>query len=114
MNVSFEQQQVYHVKKPLQFGVVEVSLCVCLPLSVRGGTNNFRGTVAGVISFIFWFVAMVKELASLCIASLGGLVFGLGAAISVYRTVRNTPGSIEPNPRDNLYKLQRAHTNTAG
>jgi len=52
-------------------------------------------------------------LATNCIVSMSGLLFGLGFAVSLARNAKKTAGIVQPNPTDILYKLQRAHANTA-
>jgi len=53
------------------------------------------------------------ETAILCIALLGLLLFGLGLAVSLTRGSTNTVSGFNPDPTDRLYKMVRAHGNTA-
>lgn len=47
-----------------------------------------------------------------CIALLGLLVFGLGFAVSGTRGSTHKTIGFDPDPRDRLHKLVRAHANT--
>ena len=51
--------------------------------------------------------------ALICIALLGFLLFGLGIAVSRKRGSTNTIAGHSTDPADPLYKLVRAHGNTA-
>jgi len=51
--------------------------------------------------------------AMLCTALLGLLVFGLGFGVSLTRGATNTTSGYNPDPTDRLYKMIRAHGNTA-
>ncbi len=51
--------------------------------------------------------------AVICIALLGALVFGLGFAVSLTRGRVDTVSGYSPDPTDSLYKIVRAHGNTA-
>src|SRR5258706_8181618 len=51
--------------------------------------------------------------AMLCTALLGLLVFGLGMGVSLTRGATNTTSGYNPDPTDRLYKMIRAHGNTA-
>jgi len=51
--------------------------------------------------------------ALVCIAILGLLVFGLGLAVSLTRSQTNTAAGSSGDPSDPLYKMVRAHGNTA-
>lgn len=53
------------------------------------------------------------QIAVICTALLGLLLFGLGLAISMTRTSTRTVHGFKPEPGDPLYKLVRAHGNTA-
>lgn len=53
------------------------------------------------------------ETAILCTALLGLLLFGLGLAVSLTRGSTNTVSGFNPDPTDRLYKMIRAHGNTA-
>lgn len=53
------------------------------------------------------------ETAILCTVLLGLLLFGLGLAVSLTRGNTNTISGFNPDPTDRLYKMVRAHGNTA-
>lgn len=53
------------------------------------------------------------ETAILCTVLLGLLLFGLGLAVSLTRGNTNTVSGFNPDPTDWLYKMVRAHGNTA-
>ena len=53
------------------------------------------------------------QVALACIALLGLLLFGLGNAVSITRRSANTPIGSSPDPADRLFKLVRAHGNSA-
>ncbi|MBI3247050.1 MAG: MAPEG family protein [Deltaproteobacteria bacterium] len=53
------------------------------------------------------------ETAILCTVLLGLLLFGLGLAVSLTRGNTNTISGFNPDPTDWLYKMVRAHGNTA-
>ncbi len=51
------------------------------------------------------------NVAIVCTALLGLLVFGLGFAVSMLRGSSQTNIGYDPNPADRLYKMVRAHGN---
>jgi uncharacterized membrane protein YecN with MAPEG domain len=51
--------------------------------------------------------------AALCTALLGLLLFGLGMAVSFTRQSTNRAAGFSTDPSDRLYKMVRAHGNTA-
>ncbi len=53
------------------------------------------------------------ETAILCTALLGLLLFGLGLAVSLTRGSTNVVSGFNSDPTDRLYKMIRAHGNTA-
>ncbi len=53
------------------------------------------------------------NVAIVCTALLGLLVFGLGLAVSMLRGSSKTNIGYDPNPTDRLYKMVRAHGNAA-
>ncbi len=48
-----------------------------------------------------------------CVATLGFLLFGLGLSVSILRGVDRQMFGFTPDPTNRLYKLIRAHGNTA-
>lgn len=55
----------------------------------------------------------MDNIAFACVAVLGLLLFGLGLSISVMRFRGSALGRCEPDPANPLYRLIRAHANTA-
>ena len=55
----------------------------------------------------------MNEAALICSAILGLLLFGLGLSVSVMRFRERTVSSYDPDPTNPLYKVVRAHANTA-
>ncbi|RDJ99636.1 MAPEG family protein [Paraburkholderia lacunae] len=55
----------------------------------------------------------MDNVALVCVAVLGILLFGLGLSISVMRFRENTGTGCEQDPGNRLHKLVRAHANTA-
>ena len=55
----------------------------------------------------------MNEAALICTAILGLLLFGLGLSVSVMRFRERTVSSYDPDPTNPLYKVVRAHANTA-
>ncbi|CAD6537486.1 hypothetical protein LMG28727_03461 [Paraburkholderia kirstenboschensis] len=55
----------------------------------------------------------IDNIALACLLVLGLLLFGLGLSISMMRFRKGTNTGCEPDPADQLYKLVRAHANTA-
>jgi len=53
------------------------------------------------------------NVAIVCTALLGLLVFGLGLAVSLTRGATRTNFGFTPDPTDRLYKRVRAHGNAA-
>ena len=53
------------------------------------------------------------QLAATCIALIGLLLFGLSAAITLRRRATRTYFGFSADPSDRLYRLVRAHGNTA-
>src|SRR6266849_9346079 len=53
------------------------------------------------------------NVAVVCIAELGLLVFGLGLGVSLLRGSTGTNIGYKPDPTDRLYKMVRAHANAA-
>lgn len=53
------------------------------------------------------------NVAIICTALLGLLVFGLGLGVSVLRGSSQTNIGYDPNPTDRLYKMVRAHGNAS-
>jgi hypothetical protein len=53
------------------------------------------------------------QVALVCIALLGLLLFGLGNAVSITRRSTHTSIGSSPDPADRLFKLVRAHGNSA-
>ena len=49
-----------------------------------------------------------------CVTLMGGLLFGLGFGVSMVRGSRNKLGIVPQDSTDILFKIQRAHGNTAG
>lgn len=52
------------------------------------------------------------NVAIICIGLLGLLVFGLGVGVSILRGRTETLYGFNPDPKDSLYKLIRAHGNS--
>ena len=55
----------------------------------------------------------MNEVALICAAVLGILLFGLGLAVSVMRFREGAVSGCDPDPAKLLYKLIRGHANTA-
>jgi uncharacterized membrane protein YecN with MAPEG domain len=55
----------------------------------------------------------MNQAAVICVAALGLLLFGMGLPISGLRFTKNQVFGVNPDPTDSLYKLIRAHGNTA-